>query len=46
MGTREPVMLMVRQAWKEEELAGKGPWAVPFGIGWEERGSFITNVLY
>lgn len=46
MGTGEPVMPVERQAWKEEKPAGKGPSAVPFGIRWEERGSFITNVLY
>lgn len=42
-GTREPAMLVV---WKEGELVGKGPWALLFGIGWDERGSFMTNVLY
>lgn len=41
-------MPVVWQAWREEEeeLAGKGLWAVAFSTGWKERGSFLTNVLY
>lgn len=45
-GNREQAMPVVWQTWKEGEPVGKGPWAVPFGVGWEKRGSFITNVLY
>lgn len=43
MGSREPAMPVVQQAGMEEQPAGKGPWAGLFQ--WEDKGSFITNVL-